>query len=111
MHNSMALSKSLVFIDSQVLIDRGHLLVNGKNSCQILMFIDSQVANADKQNESVAPGVEVMFFDATKDEIAPNTEALTQHTNSSNIQIVARGQAGSLPLESTKLKQQTLKTN
>lgn len=59
MHNSTALNKSLVFIDSQVLVNHVHLLVNGKNSCQILTFIDSQVANADKPNESVAPGVEV----------------------------------------------------
>lgn len=111
MHNSAALSKSLVFIDSQVMVIYGHLLVNGKNPCQSLMFIDSQVANADKLNESVAPGVEVMFFDAIKDEVAPIAEALTQHTKVSHIHIVSHGQAGSLPLESTQLKQQTLKTN
>jgi hypothetical protein len=75
------------------------------------MFIDSQVANADQHNESLAAGVAVMFFDATKDEVAPITEALTQHTKVSNIHIVLQGQAGSLPLELTQPKQSTLKTN
>jgi hypothetical protein len=51
------------------------------------MFIDSQVANADQLHENVAPGVEVMFFDAIKDEVAPIAEALTQHTNVSHILI------------------------
>jgi hypothetical protein len=87
MHNSTALSQSLAFIDSQVMVIHGHLLVNGKNSCQSLMFIDSQVANADQLHENVAPGVEVMFFDAIKDEVAPIAEALTQHTNVSHILI------------------------
>lgn len=105
MHNSTALNKSLVFIDSQVLVNHVHLLVNGKNSCQILMFIDSQVANADKPNKSVAPGVEQMFYDATKDEVAPITEALTQHTTVSSIHFVSHGQAVSFPLEPTQLKQ------
>lgn len=111
MHNSTALSQSLVFIDSQVMVIHGHLLVNGKNSCQSLMFIDSQVANADQLHENVAPGVEVMFFDAIKDEVAPIAETLTQHTNVSIIHIVSHEQAGSLPPESTQLQQQTLKTN
>lgn len=105
MHNSTALSKSLAFIDSQVLVNHVHLLVNGKNSCQTLMFIDSQVANADKPNKSVAPGVEEMFFNATKDEVAPITEALTQHKTVSSIHIVSHGQAFRFPLESAQLKQ------
>jgi hypothetical protein len=105
MHNSTALNKSLVFIDSQVLINHVHLLVNGKNPCQILMFIDSQVANADKPNESVAPGVEEMFFDATKDQVTPITEAPTQYTDVSSIHLVSHGQAVSFLLEPTQLKQ------
>lgn len=111
MHNSTALSQSLAFIDSQVMVMHKHLLVNGKKYGQSLMFIDSQVANADQLNENVAPGVEVIFFDAIKDEVASIAEALTQHTNVSHIHIVSHGQAGSLPPESTQLQQQTLKTN
>ena len=105
MHNSTALSKSLVFIDSQVPVNHVHLLVNGKNPCQILMFIDSQVANADKPNESVAPGVDEMFFGATKDQVAPITEALTQYTDVSSVHLVSHGKAVSFPLEPTQLKQ------
>lgn len=111
MHNSTALSQSLVFIDSQVMVIHKHLLVNGKKYGQSLMFIDSQVANPDQLNESIAPGVEVIFFDAIKDEVAPIAETLTQHTNVSIIHIVSHGQVGSLPPESTQLQQQTLKTN
>ncbi|AFZ19780.1 DUF4347 domain-containing protein [Allocoleopsis franciscana] len=102
---------ALVFIDSQVMVIHGHLLVNGKNFCQSLMFIDSLIANANKLNENVAPGVEVIFFDAIKDEVAQIAEALTQHTNVSHIHIVSHGQAGSLPPESTQLQHQVLKTN
>ncbi len=80
MHNSTALNKSLV-------------------------FIDSQVANADKPNESVAPGVEEMFFDATKDQVTPITEAPTQYTDVSSIHLVSHGQAVSFLLEPTQLKQ------
>ena len=86
-------------------------MYNPAASRNSLVFIDSQVANANEPKEDIASEVEVIFQDAINSGVAQGTEALTRHTTVSSIYIVSQTKGGSLQLGSTQLIQHTLKPN
>ncbi|GAB4185191.1 MAG: hypothetical protein Fur006_23330 [Coleofasciculaceae cyanobacterium] len=86
-------------------------MYNPAASRNSLVFIDSQVANANEPKEDIASEVEVIFQDAINSGVAQGTEALTRYTIVSSIHIVSQTKGGSLQLGSTQLIQHTLKPN
>ncbi|HEY9673281.1 MAG TPA: DUF4347 domain-containing protein [Waterburya sp.] len=69
-------------------------MYNPTASRNSLVFIGSQVANANEPSEDVASEVEVIFKDVTKNGVAQNMQVLTRHTNVSSIPIISKGKPG-----------------
>ena len=73
-----------------------------------VVFIDSQIQDADKLIAGLSPNTSIYRLSAGRDGVAQISEILEQHRNLEAVHIVSHGSEGSLQLGSSTLSIDTL---